>query len=43
MLDHLGEVSAADKVTHAVAQFIASQPDPSLSTSEIGDAVAERL
>ncbi len=43
MLDHLGEVSAGDKVAHAVAQFIASQPDPSLSTAEIGDAVAERL
>ncbi len=43
MLDHLGEVSAAEKVTHAVAQFIASQPDPSLSTVEIGNAVAERL
>ncbi len=43
MLDHLGESSAAEKVSHAVAQFIASQPDPSLSTTEIGDAVAERL
>lgn len=43
MLGHLGEVSAAEKVTHAVAQFIASQPDPSLSTAEIGNAVAERL
>jgi 3-isopropylmalate dehydrogenase len=43
MLDHLGESSAAEKVSHAVAQFIASQPDPSLSTAQIGDAVAERL
>jgi 3-isopropylmalate dehydrogenase len=43
MLDHLGEASAAEKVSHAVAQFIASQPDPSLSTSDIGNAVAERL
>ena len=28
MLDHLGEASAAEKVAHAVAEFIASQPDP---------------
>ncbi len=43
MLDHLGETSAAEKVSHAVAQFIASRPDPSLSTTEIGTAIAERL
>ncbi len=43
MLEHLGETSAAEKVSHAVAQFIASQPDPSLSTADIGTAVAERL
>jgi 3-isopropylmalate dehydrogenase len=43
MLDFLGEASAADKVTHAVADFIASRPDPSLSTAAIGDAIAERL
>ncbi len=43
MLEHLGEVSAATKVSHAVAQFIASQPEPSMSTADIGDAVAERL
>ena len=43
MLDHLGEHSAADKVNQAVADFIASNPDPALSTSAIGDAIAERL
>jgi 3-isopropylmalate dehydrogenase len=43
MLDHLGESSAADKVTQAVADFIASDPDPSLTTAAIGDAIAERL
>jgi 3-isopropylmalate dehydrogenase len=43
MLDHLGESSAAEKVTAAVADFIASRPDPNLSTSAIGDAIAERL
>jgi 3-isopropylmalate dehydrogenase len=43
MLDYLGESSAAEKVSHAVAQFIASRPDPSLSTADIGDAVVERL
>jgi 3-isopropylmalate dehydrogenase len=43
MLDHLGESSAAEKVTAAVAEFIASQPDPTLSTAAIGDAIAERL
>jgi 3-isopropylmalate dehydrogenase len=43
MLDHLGESSAADKVTQAVTEFIASDPDPSLTTAAIGDAIAERL
>ncbi len=43
MLDHLGESSAADKVTQAVADFIASDPDPTLTTAAIGDAIAERL
>ena len=43
MLDHLGEASAAEKMTQAVADFIASQPDPNLSTAAIGDAIAERL
>ncbi len=43
MLDHLGETSAGQKVTMAVADFIASEPDPTLSTAAIGDAIAERL
>ena len=43
MLDHLGESSAAHKVSSAVAEFIASGPDPTLSTAAIGDAIAERL
>ncbi|MHB1519508.1 MAG: 3-isopropylmalate dehydrogenase [Acidimicrobiales bacterium] len=43
MLDFLGESGAADKVLQAVADFIVSDPDPSLSTQAIGDAVAERL
>ncbi|HVB93116.1 MAG TPA: 3-isopropylmalate dehydrogenase [Acidimicrobiales bacterium] len=43
MLDHLGEVAAAERVTKAVQEFIASAPDPQLSTAAIGDAIAERL
>ncbi|MGC8463671.1 MAG: 3-isopropylmalate dehydrogenase [Acidimicrobiales bacterium] len=43
MLDHLGETEAARRVTKAVLEFVASVPDPSLSTSAIGDAIAERL
>jgi 3-isopropylmalate dehydrogenase len=43
MLDHLGEASAAEKIDHAVADLIASGTTTSLSTSAIGDAVAERL
>jgi 3-isopropylmalate dehydrogenase len=43
MLDHLGEVAAAERVTRAVQEFIASTPDPQLSTAAIGDAIAERL
>jgi 3-isopropylmalate dehydrogenase len=43
MLDHLGETSAADRVSSAVSEFINSQPDPTLSTTAIGDAIAERL
>ncbi len=43
MLDHLGEASAAEKVTQAVADFIHSQPEPTMSTAAIGDAIAERL
>jgi len=43
MLDFLGETDAAAAVTAAVTAFINSTPDPSLSTTEIGDAIAERL
>jgi 3-isopropylmalate dehydrogenase len=43
MLDFLGESSAAEKVTQAVNDFITSQPEPTLSTAAIGDAIAERL
>jgi 3-isopropylmalate dehydrogenase len=43
MLDHLGEVSAAGKIDHAVADLVASGSTASLSTAAIGDAVAERL
>ena len=43
MLDFLGETEAAAKVTSAVTDFTNSTPDPTLSTTEIGDAIAERL
>ena len=43
MLDFLGESSAADKVSQAVSEFIHSDPNPTLSTAAIGDAIAERL
>jgi 3-isopropylmalate dehydrogenase len=43
MLDFLGETEAATAVTTAVTAFIHDTPDPSLPTSGIGDAIAERL
>ncbi len=43
MLDFLGETAAAAAVTKAVTEFIHSTPHPALSTTEIGDAIAERL
>ncbi len=43
MLDHLGEESAAHKVTSAVTEFTSSNPHTTLSTAAIGDAIAERL
>ena len=43
MLDFLGEPEAAAAVITAVTGFINDIPDPTLSTSEIGDAIAERL
>jgi 3-isopropylmalate dehydrogenase len=42
MLDFLGESAAAERVTKAVAGWLAD-PDPSLSTSAIGDRIAERV
>jgi 3-isopropylmalate dehydrogenase len=45
MLDHLGEAGAADRISKAVDSYLASLARSSLpaSTSEIGDAIAERL
>ena len=43
MLDHLGETSAAEKVTGAVSEYIASHPPADRSTAAVGDAIAERL
>ncbi|MEI7859753.1 MAG: 3-isopropylmalate dehydrogenase [Acidimicrobiales bacterium] len=43
MLDFLGEEDAATAVNAAVNDFINSAPDPTLSTTEVGDAIAERL
>jgi len=43
MLDFLGEASAAEKVSGALRELITAQADPTLSTSAIGDAIAERL
>jgi 3-isopropylmalate dehydrogenase len=40
MLDFLGELDAASRVTKAVESFTVS---PNASTSQIGDAIAERL
>ncbi len=43
MLDFLGEADAAAAVDAAVPDVVNSIPNPTLSTSEIGDAIAERL
>jgi len=43
MLDFLGETEAANAVVTAVTEFINDTPDLTLSTSGIGDAIAERL
>jgi 3-isopropylmalate dehydrogenase len=43
MLEHLGEATAAERMTKAVTEFITSTPDPTLTTVAIGDAIAERL
>lgn len=43
MLEFLDEADASTAVTTAVTEFINSTPDPTLSTSEIGNDIAERL
>jgi 3-isopropylmalate dehydrogenase len=48
MLEHLGEVDAAERVTKAVTAYLAEQPpvssgSPPSSTVAVGDAIAERL
>jgi tartrate dehydrogenase/decarboxylase/D-malate dehydrogenase len=40
MLDFLGETDAASRITKAVENFAA---DPAASTSQVGDALAERV
>ena len=42
MLEFLGETDAAERVTKAVSEWLAN-PDPTLSTSAIGDRIAERV
>ncbi|HLN41939.1 MAG TPA: isocitrate/isopropylmalate family dehydrogenase, partial [Acidimicrobiales bacterium] len=45
MLEHLGEVDAAERITKAVTAYLAeqSQGSPVSSTVAVGDAIAERL
>ena len=48
MLEHLGEVDAAERVAKAVTAYLFEQPSPSSgshvsSTVAVGDAIAERL
>jgi 3-isopropylmalate dehydrogenase len=51
MLDHLGEVDAAERITKAVTSYLAEQSEktsrstgaPPPSTVAVGDAIAERL
>jgi isocitrate/isopropylmalate dehydrogenase len=40
MLDFLGDTDAASRITKAVESYSA---DPSASTSNVGDAIAERV
>ena len=46
MLEHLGEVDAAERITKAVTAYLAEhaagRPVP-VSTVAVGDAIAERL
>jgi len=45
MLEHLGEVDAAERITKAVTAYLAEQSpgSPVSSTVAVGDAIAERL
>jgi 3-isopropylmalate dehydrogenase len=45
MLEHLGEADAAERVTKAVSGYVAGHDptSPCPSTTEVGDAIAERL
>jgi len=43
LLDHLGEDKAAAEVESAVAADLASRGDAVRSTSQIGDALADRV
>jgi isocitrate/isopropylmalate dehydrogenase len=45
MLEHLGEVDAAERITKAVTAYLAEPPSDSSvpSTVAVGDAIAERL
>ena len=43
MLDHLGEMEAAMAVEKAVTEDLATRGDAVRSTSEIGDALVERV
>jgi 3-isopropylmalate dehydrogenase len=45
MLEHLGAAAAAERVTKAIATYVAEQPagTPFPSTVAVGDAIAERL
>src|SRR5580700_6171391 len=45
MLDHLGQVAAADRVSKAISTYIAEHPvgTPFPPTVAVGDAIAERL
>ena len=45
MLEHLGETSAAERVTKAIVSYVSEHPPgtPYPSTAAVGDAIAERL
>jgi len=43
LLDHLGLVAEAQRVTHAIEQDIADRGDTTRTTAQIGDAIAARV